>query len=820
MRTLRSTARLTLLAALGWLLLSAPRARAEGDGAKPVAAEKTFEGAGFSPTTWAHSLGPDEQKVMVKPIPVMPQEHARVIWPNFAGFEAMGLKVPKNYAFDPAWEAKNVLDPAAVRTLINGETPDGKRVTHATRYYSTNADAIVGDGRATEVGVFVLRGKDGRVKGYRQRQAKGGGATGLSPNFSAGYQTGREPLYDVLGDNIFATMLQRNGVRTNSSGSMIDTPQYVFGDQRTGITDRIGDFTRLAHLHEALKGRAAPGEHEKGAKRLRVMLDQINDRLSMEAGRTTRYSMSQLFHVLAQRKAKEMSQLFWLRVSHGAPTCDNTFLTENGDHGTGSVLDRSHWYYTFHDLTDGKSKHEGGRGFGLQSGLFLEKFFAEELYGLMSGFAEATPGEKASLAKIDAKKLVNALFVKEMTKGALLAAGFSPDQAKQLSHRYPAEAKRFHDVVVKIASYQNMGATHRMGGATVKHPARYDVYSAVGSLAAIADSKPGEQAQVEAVRGAMKILAHGQHADTDATAPAELLAAFKGVLGKLGLGQTELSGQLKMMSGNAGHRTKHIHELERHSLRDWSRDIAGRIANADQNTLLRIRAEIDAKVRRTNIIGEGTALVVAQRLAEGRVKTVERPGLGKMALLSTYKENGVAVRQLSNGNKDVIEVRLAGNPLGQRDLRGYRMHYDTTGADKGWLDAKPSRVEGDEIVFEVDVSHVPKGKLRRFELAFFHEGAGGKKGTWANNHGLNFGNSVPVVFHDKNVQAALSLYAGRHNLTREGVHSEVGLIAAAMKNAYSHKPRQQRTRRLPGHLYGPVTAKQVLRWTARPRSHR
>ena len=746
--------------------------------------------------TWVDQFSPSMKSQMSKPVPMVLQEWPLLLGANLALLERSGVTVPRNHRFDPAWEAK-WLKKVAVRPAHFGEPPlfDAQ----ATRYWSQYG--IRGDGRAARIFDLVERDPvSGKTRAV-EADVKGFG-TGLKPDgWGGSHSSGKERLEDVFADNFFADYLNGNSVAANSYLSMVRI------DNGDGLTVRGGDMPRVAHLHQAQIGLP---QHE-AAEKLRELFDRISDRLVLEQGGRRRHTMPQLFRAIVERKAKEVAQLFALRIAHGAPTVDNTFLLEFGDNGTNTVLDRGHWKHIWED-----APQMGGRGFGEQADTFLFNFIAKDVYGLMRDRTALSPAEWKTLSQMNPAAVVGKALNRHMTMQLLLNAGFAERDAWALISRHSDKTRAFHDLVIRLSQQLNSGATHRMvgpkGADTVKEPARYNVHAALATLASARLERDDHQRRVDEINHALATQATGTNGN-DATAAKELVDGFEGLISALStertLDQGELAGMLRMMQTNAYHRGRTMPQMIRSSLRRYGEELARKASGVhDEGSLRHLRAEIETFRRSYRYLGEGTPYTVAQQLAANQPLPKQRNG---MTLLAETKENGVAIRQLSDGRRDTIEVELVGNPLGLRNLSQYRMHYDTRGAETGWSDVKP-RVNGDALVFEIDVTGKPKAELKRFVAAFFAPGESGTR--WENNFGFNWGTHMPVLFADRNVDAALGLLAKRNGKERV-LTAETRQVRDVMRHSF--KPRRRALKVRPA-----MNAVEARAWRALPargRSH-
>jgi hypothetical protein len=671
---------------------------------------------------------------------------------NFWALDRRGMKLPKNFRWDPVFE-REALKLVDWRTVKTGEK--GDFIAHAMRYSSSNSSGILGSGRNTEVTRLpVVDPKTGQVIAMQQLDLKGVGTTGLEPKAwgDPKHMSGTEKLWHAYADGFFADFLEVNGMRTNNSVLL------GYRGEGNGTNGRLGEMDRLATVAQAAKG---------GKDMIREWVDRFADRRALELGQKQRMNVPTLFKHVGNQKAHELALAFFMRVGHGAPTSDNTFINEWGDHGGNSTSDKLHWN---HIPRDGSQHTHDERGMGQQIDTFMWRFLAGRTHvdmfknkgflNILQGSA-MTAAERSEMAQMDIGKVIGKSINDAMVHHTLLSVGFSEADAKYLMHHHRKEASAIHDKMIGLAKQTGHGE-HRVYGREkdadafdiVRQPAQHDIYMALGS----ASHGKGPLAQpVEVLIGKLK--------------------------DRYKLAGMEVTALKEMMQVNALHRNHFANQMVRRSLNVTSQRIANKIDQAHRKmkssdkaeqangeALLRAaRAESAAFRRGYNFLGEGAAYRVAQNVASGRVKSQ-----ANMAILSEHKENGVAIRQLSNGKKDVIQVELADNPLNSK-MGKYSMRYKL--ANGQWSEISGRNVDKSTVVFEVDVTDKNAADLKAFKANFK------ANGHVAENFGFGWGSEMPVVFADQNVRASLGLLAKRNGLKRAQTEKEQR-VTSAMERAY------------------------------------
>lgn len=182
----------------------------------------------------------------------------------------------------------------------------------------------------------------------------------------------------------------------------------------------------------------------------------------------------------------------------------------------------------------------------------------------------------------------------------------------------------------------------------------------------------------------------------------------------------------------------------------------------------RARAQLRAFVRRNVRRGPESIPGVVAAIRHG-----ETPRLGSRLVLSETAEEGVTIRELSDGASDALLVTLSGNPMRLRD-RG-AVTLEVAGGERA-LRLEPARVSGDEVVFEIPVDPALRSALPRLGLQF--RARGGRK-KW-DNGGLGFGRDIQWRLASPLVHAELAAVARARGGKRAGVKpSTLRAVASA-----------------------------------------
>jgi len=717
---------------------------------------------------------------MVKEVPLVAMDGARVVMANYQELNRLGVKTPKNGLRDGKFESQ-ITKSFAFRPATPEEIAANKH-THvglATRYADAlGSKGVKGDGRAALTGEVVVKNRKGHITGVYDIQVKGVG-TGLHPDWNGfSHRHGKESLRQAMEDALFSDYLARNGLRTNKWLAVIDTGDYINhpngGKERAGLLVRGGNFLRLAHFNLM----------RNDPKGLRELVDFANKQVSVEMGRSRALSIPGLYKVLTQRKAKEVANNFWLRTVHGSTTYDNIGLIENMDHGTASTVDRSHRNYSFF------SKWVG---YGGEAKFTMQQYYEKELYTLL--MKAASPQEQAQLKKLKPGRISQGMLDQQMTYQSLLHVGFSEKDAGRVMKRHRKEAKNLMKVVLSIADTVEPGATHKMGrsGKTqVKDPARFDIFRALNKLPELQLSHKDPDARAKAL---VSILRPGKAGTPDLAAARELVTAFDKVINPVlkRVNRKEVEGRVRLMSLSAKERNRHAVDLVRQDLRDYSISMTSRITKGEN--LDGIRADLNA-FRRNNVVhGKGSAVYAASRLMAGKARKTS----DGLVVLSSHRENGVSIKEVSDGKKDFIRVSIAGDPLKLADAGRYKMRVKLGNGQ--WQDVTPTKVTGDKASFDL---HVISTSAPQGIQAAFYDGRGQVKGWW-NNSGRDFGRNIRLVLGNDNVQTALAVEAQRRGGQRSGMKSSLQAVAqslfrneksrAASKGQPKAKKQTQRTPR-------------------------
>jgi len=681
------------------------------------------------------------QKAVVKEVPLVALKDAQVIMANYKELSRLGVKTDPHGA---RWGKtdRDLVNTFAFRPATEQEIRD-KAYTHigvATRYADAYGDGgVKGDGRAALTGEVIIKNLKGGIVGVYDIQVKGVG-TGLHPNWKGfAHRHGKESLRQALEDALFSDYLTRNGIRTNSWLAVIDTKSDIVhpdgGRERAGLLVRGGNFLRMAHFNLV----------RNDPKQLRQLVDFANKQVSLEMGRNRPLSIPGLYKVLTQRKAREVADLYFLRTVHGSTTYDNIGIMENMDHGTASTVNRTHRNYSFF------SKWVG---YGGEPKFVMNEYYHKELYDLL--MSAASPAEKKALQKLNPARITQGMLEHRMTYDALLHSGLSEGDARKVMKKGRGAATRFAKTLLTLANEQEIGKTAIMGKSTqVKDPARYDMFGALNKLAElqVIYKKPDARAKT-LVRF---LRPDGKVSGADLAAARKLVDAFDKVISPVLSRQPRevRVGMVRLMRERAAVRNEHAVHLVRQDLRDYAVKMTDRIQKGED--LDAVRADLHAFRRKNVLLGPGSSVYAANRVIAGKAP---RTGDGYM-VLTRHHENGVSIKEVSNGQQDKIRVSIAGDPLKLGELGRYRMHFSVGGE---WRDLSPVQVEGGKAVFEVPVT---PGQAPGSILAAFFD-AHNRDGRWWNNSGRNFGTNVKLVLGSEDVQTALHLAARRRGVTRGG----------------------------------------------------
>ena len=684
------------------------------------------------------------RETLVKEVPLIRQEGARVVMANHRELRKLGFKTSPGARHDNNLES-GIINNFAFRPATEAEVKAGKH-THmgvATRYADAlGEEGVKGDGRAALTGEVLIKDRKGNITGVFDVQVKGVG-TGLHPNWKGfGHRHGKESLRQATEDALFSDYLTRNGIKTNKWLAVIDSGGDIVhpngGRERAGLLIRGGNFTRLAHWNLV----------RNDQKALRQLVDFANQQVSLEMGRGRKMSLPGLYKALTQRKANEMADMYFLRTVHGSTTYDNIGIMENMDHGTGSTVDRTHRNYSFF------SKWVG---YGGEPKFVMDKYYKTELYNLM--MKSATPAEQQQLRALKPDRIADGMLERRLTQNTLLHAGMSKAEAKKAMNKDRAAAKTFMTAFTTMGNIVETGKTHKMGKSTeVKDPARYDMFAALNKLPETRLGTMTTEQRVEAVARAMRPA--GALEGTDTSRAKMLVEAYdkvlKPVVGKLSA--TETRGRVKLMKERAGLRNRHAVSLVRQDLRDYAINVTDRVQKGEP--LHQVRADLNATMRKNIVLGPGSPVHTAEMVLGGKAPRTRDGYL----VLSKHREDGVTIQQLSNGTKDMVRVTVSGDPLKLGSGGRYKMHLNLGGDD--WKDYSPTSVQGGEATYDIPLGEAPIKKIR----AAFFDGKGQNK-AWFNNGGRNFGKGIQSMLDSSDVQVALSVEARRQGATRGALKS-------------------------------------------------
>ena len=713
-------------------------------------------------------------------IPLIRDENAKVIIAREPETDESDRALLENVGFRPATPEEIAAGKA---------THTGIATHYHDSYRGQKRGSVTGDGRAVLVGDVAIRDrKTGRVVGVFDIQAKGIG-TGLRPAQipdSHWHANGKERLKQALTDMMAADYLERNGIRANKWVAVIDTGvQTVQGHggvttEHMALSVRGGNFMRLAHLNYFRDKPAA----------LRDLVDYTNRTLAMELGRGQTLSPAGLYRELTQRKATELADMYWSRVLHGSITYDNIGLFETMDMGTLTPMDRLH--PTFQTAEVAVSP-----GIAKEAETVLSRYYAKELKDLLvKAYTPAvgkkgTPDEVRMLNELkaeDGKAITEHMFRERMGANALQHLGLDDEDVKAVMKKrreLVTGEGGLLDTLRAIGEQPEPTATYEMGStdarwrASVKNPARYDLFGALRELVAIHTSTDTEDVKVERLAKALAPI--GGVTDADRAKARTIIAKTAPVV-EFALSHLEGApkvAKIALVSDQATRINENVGPAiynSTTSFADWA------IERLDKNEPVgRIRAEMRTYLRGQVRRGPESAAGVAVRLRRGELEKE-----GNFVKLSAHEESLVLIEEMSDGVHDKIRVTLRNDPMKTNDPSRIEMAF-TTNAERGgaWPLMHPTRVDGGDAVFEIAVTPEMRAELGRSDLqANFRDP---KTSSRFDNYGWSFGKGAKYVLGAPMIDAELAQVA---HVAHEAklLPEERTQTPAAMRQAVAARP--------------------------------
>ena len=699
------------------------------------------------PSTYARGLARAMKQAHVVEVPLVEQEGGKVVLANRGDLLRAGvIQVARQKR--PEAELDQVLHALSLRPATPAEIRAGKAkyVALATRYSSGRDSGKKGDGRAALIGDLVIRDRRGRVVGALEVQSKGVG-TGLAPEgANQRHGTGKALLEDSIVEAVMSDYLQANGNSAHGWLSVVAYDEVVTIDDgaisdRAAVLTRVGTFLRIGHLEQVRDSPAL----------LRSMLADINGRLSRAMGRKRPMDMPQLFRELTRLKAHDLSDLYWSRVAHGSLTGDNIGLFETIDLATANIVRGSdgHAYEWTHSP-----------GYAFEPHAVLDRRYAGWLMRYMK--LAATPAELARLEREipDPERMGRAMLLERNAFNALLHAGFDRDDITFLLREHKDQAMAFAGEVMDFAQADR--PTSKEG----RRIGLFNVFGAVSHLAQV--SSEVRRGKPDALLGFSITKAAGDPAAQVPRARA-LLASYAPLLRAVQKGRTraERRAKLTLIKEQARYVNRAVEPMGQafHTSDAWREMTAGLSGTPRERA--RAQAAIRAYVRRNVRRGPESIPGTVAALRHDQL-----PRLGRQLVLSETSEEGVTIRELSDGAEDSLQVTLSRDRMRVRDPGSISLVV--SGPDRE-LRLEPTRVSDEAVVFEVPVDAGLREALPRLDLRF--RARRGRTG-W-DNGGFGFGRDVQWRLASPLVHAELAAIASARGQRRAGVTpSTVRAVAA------------------------------------------
>ena len=694
------------------------------------------------------AFSPELRARMTIAVPVTPHEDYSVYLVNTRlGSRLKGLPLGKYGRVTPA-TLQFLAERYFVHPAKEGEDTSYEAV--ATRYTDARKEAgrkVQGDGRVVEHPDAMLL--DG--VGVTQR-VKGRMPTGLRAlqedywHFNAEVD-GKLAVYQGLLTEAFEGFQAINGIPTTETLAAAGSPEsFTFGGGRveSGQSVEVGRFARLGHLLKA-------GELERGTPPvpglLRELLNDVNAQISLELGVGTHPTLAGLYRIIVKRKAQELADKWWLRIVHGSTTITNNGLIGSVDHATSHTMGR----------TDPGPPPSASPGHALEPERVLLDQLARWLPRFMKTAAAGDAPELAALSRLDATQVATEALGDAMARNALEHIGLDADRVHWLVKNQRGAALQLWNVIRDISSEIEPGVNHVFRGkdgyeASVPNPARYDVMAALPFIMdAVTSPEPGV-----ALATLQRALHPLRPEDARDHSRAEQLlnaarplvdAALRGLSGEVKQAQIEIARDL------ARHVNAPVPRFAWYALHQWSLQ---KLADFKDGKISRARlgGEVQRMWRESIRKGPESPAGVALR--------IRNAGAPNFLVLSTVEEEGVQIRETSDGVHDTLRFAIAENPMGLADPSAIELRVSLREGHEEVL--RPKRVLGDEIVFELPVDRAPERIIARFQSTAERTAAGTPK-TW-DLDGLGFGQGHQPVLASLAVDAELAAYAARKGLLR------------------------------------------------------
>ena len=699
------------------------------------------------PTSYARGLSGAMKKAHVVEVPLVEQEGGQVVLANRSELLRAGV-VQVGRGGRPGGDLDEVLHALSLRPATPAEVRAGKvkYVALATRYSAGPDSGKKGDGRAALIGDLVITDARGRLVGSLEVQSKGVG-TGLAPEgANARHGTGKALLMDSIVEAVMSDYLQANGNAAHGWLSVVAYDEVVEVDDgairdRAAVLTRIGTFLRIGHLEQV---RDSP-------ELLRAMLDDINGRLSRAMGRKRPMDLPQLFRELTRLKAHDLSDLYWSRVAHGSLTGDNIGLFETIDLATANIVRGSdshayEWKYS--------------PGFAYEPQAVLSRRYAGWLLRYMR--LAASPGELARLDREipDPERMARSMLLERDAFNALFHAGFDRDDISFLLKAHGDQVKAFARQVVAYAQADRPTSNDRRIGL-------FNIFGTVSHLAHVTSEV--RRGRPEALLRFGITRAAGDPAAQVPRARA-LLASYAPLLRAVQRGRTraEKRAKLALIKEQARIVNRAVEPMGQafHRAEAWREMTDGLTGSPRERA--RAQAALRAFVRRN--VRRGPDSIPATVAA---IRHDQLPRLGGRLVLSATSEENVTIRELSDGVSDSLLVTLSGNPMRVRDQGAIALVL--SGPERP-LRFEPTRVSGDEVVYQIPLDPALRAALPQLSLAF-RAGSRGRK-RW-DNGGFGFGRDLQWRLASPLIHTELAAVAAARGQRRAGVTpSAVRAVAA------------------------------------------
>lgn len=687
---------------------------------------------GLEAWTAPETLSKRTQDKLLLPVPLVPVEatpaaRPRVLMLNFDELERLGVDVGDRM-LTPALE-REILERFALRPVEAGES--GRRLGIATRYEGYPG-AVQGDGRAVLL-AQARRLVNGRARERVDVQVKGI-ATGLIPRRKDWTSRhGKMVLDRGLQEAFYAAFLELNGVATNRWLAIIDLGTTVTRpadnvELRVGLHVRSGQFWRMGHLWYLARDQKA----------LREVTRELGRLLADERGRRTPPSAARTWALLARRKAVELADSWWLRYAHGSFTPDNVGLFESMDQGTACTVDRTHVSFSAHRM-----------GFGHAPEVLMEEDYKRFLPGFLAS-VQPRP-ERQRLERIPWAQVARRFLRTRMEWQLLRHLGLDERQVRRALHRHRPLVESFFGLFRALCNQVDRDRETRVGARgpfRVRHGATYDMFAVLPRLSALTrrgwDSRRRALALLPVLRPEL------DRTGLDLKRALLLFEHFDGLVAAVLADEPRerRDAMLRVWHDRARALSRRAKELEGADSLKWAEHF---VAQRQQGvSAARLRAWLNAFLRRNVIDGPGSAPFAASQLRRGRFATTPDGRL----VVTRCVENGVTIEQVSDGVQDALRFRVS------------RRHFEGVAPESVRLELRWGAVRlprpltastERELLFEVPVDG---SAPRHFRARFV------SPGRRVANGGHGFGAQVRLLFASLDVQLELARYAKRRGLVR------------------------------------------------------